>query len=128
MTAVLLGQLFVSSIAIWYYQSKNENVDYWKATKIYTHKQFPTFVAILTFTFLIMFVLSEWIDISKSRAELISTADIGYVEKIQKFFKTASAIFGIGAQWIVLVVYKKTRNAIVDYGKKGGVTIEEDKI
>lgn len=123
--AVFFGQMFVSSIAIYYYQLQNDNLDYFTAAKIYMKKQMAVFFIIFWLTILILFILSDWMNLTLTRVELLSRAKLTRLETIQSIFRSIAAIYGIGAQWVALLIFKGTRNAIINYGKSKGINIDE---
>lgn len=125
--AVILGQTFTGCVSAWYYQRKNEAIGYGKALKVYFHKEIGTFAVIISFTLLVLFALSDWMDLTKTRAELLAKGELTKFEQAQKFFRTVAVIYGVFAQWAALYFFKKGKNAIEDYGKKEGVNLNELK-
>lgn len=119
--AVIIGQTFVAAVASWVFQRKNDNIGYWKAFKIYLHKEVGTFVVILSFTLLVMFVLSDWMDLTTSRAELIKKGALSKFENAQKNFRTYAAVYGVFAQWLAMLFFKGGQKAIENYGKQKGI-------
>lgn len=113
----LLGQLFVASVAVYVWQMKNPKVDYLTACGIYINKQIGSFVIILTFVFLILFCLSEWLNLNQTRSEILTRQQLNLVDRVQAFFKTSSVIFGIGVHWLALRFFKNTKWLIQNYGK-----------
>lgn len=124
--AVLLGQVFVAASAAWVYQRANENITYWKALQLYFKKEIGTFILIMSFTVLVMFVLSDWMDLTINKIDLLSKEKLTKFETAQSKFRTVAALYGMLAQWIALLVYKGGRNAVMNYGKKQGVDIEQN--
>lgn len=119
--AVIIGQTFTGCVSAWVFQRKNDAIDYWKALKLYFKKEVGTFMVILTFTILLMFILSDWMDLSVSRAELMSREKLNRFEQAQKFFRTVAILYGVFAQWLAFLFFKGGKKAIDDYGKKAGV-------
>lgn len=124
--AVIIGQVFVAAISAWIFQRNNEKIDYPTALKIYFNKEMGTFVVIISFTIIVMFVLSDWMDLTISKAQLLSREKLTKFEQAQSKFRTVAALYGMFAQWAALFVYKGGRNAIANYGKKQGVDVNEN--
>lgn len=124
-SAVILGQSFLGAISAWVFQRKNDAITYWKALNLYMKKEVGTFVVIVTFTLMLMFVLSDFMDLTKSRAELIAKGQLNRFEEAQKFFRTVAVVYGVFAQWLAYLFYKGGRNAIQNYGKQKGVDVSE---
>lgn len=122
-SATILGQLFVASIGIYYYQLQNDCIGYWKAAKIFANKQLAVWFVIILFTMIILFVLPDWMDLSLSRATLEAKTTLTRFEKLQKIYRTFAVVYGVGAQWIALLAFKGTRNAILKYGKSNNIQI-----
>lgn len=123
--AVILGQSFQAAIAAWISQRKNDKIDYWKALKLYFRNEVGAFVVIFTFTMLVMFVLSDYMDLTKSRDELIAKGELNRFEQAQKFFRTVAVLYGVFAQWLAYLFYKGGRKAVENYGSKAGVDVNE---
>jgi hypothetical protein len=119
--SVLLGQLLVAAIAVYYYQSKNPHINYWKAVQVYLAKSIPVYAVIMAITFIVMFLLSDYMDLNLSRADLIAKDKLTKFELAQKNFRLLAICFGIAAELVALIVYKGVRLAVLDYGKKLGV-------
>lgn len=124
--AVILGQTFTAAFLSWRHQISNDLIVYPTAFKVYIQKNIGTFVVIITFTSLVLFVLSDWMDLSLTRAELIAKGKLTKVEAIQSKFKTYAAFYGIFAQWIASYFFKAGEKAIKDYGKQKGVDINNN--
>jgi ATP/ADP translocase len=126
MAAVVLGQLFVASLMIYYYQSKNENINYLKASGIYFNKSIARYVMIISFTLLVMFVLSDYMDLNITRAELMIKGELSKFEKAQKNFRTIASVYGMFAELVPLLVYKGVGKAIMQYSAKLGIDSDKD--
>lgn len=115
--AVALGQTFTAAVSSWVYQRRNENISYWVAFKLYLKKEIGTFAVILSFTLMLMFALSDFMDLTKTRAELMAKGELNKFETAQKFFRTVALVYGVFAQWIALRFFKEGKKAVLDYGK-----------
>jgi hypothetical protein len=123
--AVIIGQTFLAAVSAWVFQKGNDNIDYPKALQLYFKKEMGTFFVILTFTLMLMFVLSDWMDLATSRTDLIAKGALTKFEQAQKNFRTVAVVYGVFAQWIAFLFYKGGKNAIEKYGKERGVNINE---
>jgi hypothetical protein len=122
--AVIIGQTFIACVSAWVFQRSNPNIGYFKALRIYLAKEVGTFVVIVSFTIMVMFVLSDWMDLTTSRAELIAKGKLTKFEQAQKNFRTYAAIYGAFAQLLALLFFKGGKKAIETFGKeKAGVDI-----
>lgn len=124
LAAVIIGQTFFASIVSWYYQRNNPNITYWRAFGIYLHKEVGTFIVVLSFTLVLMFVLSDYMDLNVSRQELILKDQLNKWEKLQKNFRTWAIIFGVFAQFFAILFYKGGIKAITDFGKEKGIDVD----
>lgn len=125
LAAVIIGQTFTGCISAWFFQLKNDKIDYLTALKLYFRKEFGSFFVVLSFTVLLMFILSDWMNLNTSRAELLAKGELTKFEKAQVYFKTVAVIYGAFAQWIAYFFYKKGKTAIEQYGKKHGVDVND---
>lgn len=123
--AVVLGQTFLAAMSAWVFQRKNEAISYKKALELYFKKEVGTFFVIISFTLLLMFVLSDYMDLTKTRAELIAKGELNRFEQAQKFFRTVAVLYGVFAQWLAYLFYKGGKKAIEDYGKTKGIDVNK---
>lgn len=119
--AVILGQLFVSNITVWHYQRSNEKINFFQALKVYFQKEVGTYMVITTFTMLLTFILSDWMDLSLTKAELLSKAELSRYDAIQTKFRTFATGYGMFAQLIAGMVFQGGKNAIQQFGKSKGI-------
>lgn len=119
--AVLIGQLFIASIQIWYFQKDNPNIGYGKAVRLYISKESATFVVITMFTLLLMFVLPDWFDLKLTPTDLKTKAQLTKFESIQMKYRTYAAVYGTFAQLLAFLFYKGGKKAIQEYGQKKGI-------
>lgn len=123
--AVILGQLFAAAIYIYLWQAKNDMIGYSKASELYVKKNIPAYVIILLFTILIMFVMSDYMDMNLSRAELIAKGRLTRFENIQANFRLYSIAYGVFAEVLIAMLYKKAKNEITNYAGKQGFDLTE---
>lgn len=119
--AVILGQTFTAAFLSWKHQTTNDLINYPTAFKLYINKNIGTFAVIVTFTLLVLFVLSDWMDLNLTKAELLAKGQLTKVEAIQTKFKTYATFYGIFAQGIASLFYKGGELAIKNYGKSKGI-------
>lgn len=119
--AVIIGQTFTAAYLSWKYQNANDLIDYPKAFKIYIHKNIGTFAVIVAFTLMLLFVLSDWMDMTLSKAELLSITKRTRFQEAQLKFRTVAIAYGVFAQGIASLFYKGGEVAIKNYGKSKGV-------
>jgi hypothetical protein len=126
--AVILGQTFVAAVVSWIYQRKNDKVNYLTATKIYMKHEVGTFAVIFSFTLMVLFALSDWMDLNVSKAELLSRGKDGLsrFEHAQLKFRTYALCYGVFVQYLAFLFYKGGIKAILTWGQKNaGVDIEK---
>lgn len=125
--AVIIGQSFTAAYLSWKYQNANELIDYPKAFKLYIHKNIGTFTVIVSFTLILLFVLSDWMDMTLTKTELLSITKRTKFQEAQLKFRTVAIVYGVFAQGIASMVYKGGELAIKNYGKKQGVEPDQMK-
>lgn len=130
MSGFIFGQLFFMAICSYFIQKKLPNIDYFAAFKVYFKAEFGGFVVAISFVFLLLFVLSDFIDLTLTRQELLEKKEtLTKFELIQKYFKSFSAVLGIFGQIIPFIALKKGLKAIRDYSKQNGLDdVQTDKI
>jgi hypothetical protein len=121
--AVLLGQFFVSTITVWIDQRNNPKIDYMQALKVYYRKEVGTYLVIFSFTLLLTFILSDWMDLSATRQELMTIAERNKFEEAQIRFRTYATCYGVFAQLIALFFFKGGRNAVKQFGQDKGIDL-----
>lgn len=126
LAAVIIGQSFFASIVTWYYQRNNPAISYKQAFVLYLKKEAGTFIVIICFTLILMFILSDYMDLTMSRAELIAKGKLNRFESIQKSFRTFAVIYGVFAQFFAVLFYKGGIKAISDFGRDKGIDINEN--
>lgn len=121
--AVIIGQSFWASATVWYHQNQNENLNFFKALIVYFKKEVGSYVVVLLLTILIMFVLSDYMDLNVSRADLIAKGSLSKWENAQKMFRTYASEYGVFAQLVASLFYKGGVQAIMKYGKSHGIEV-----
>lgn len=122
--ATIVGQLFFATAAVWFWQRNNSKIDYFKALRVYFHKEVGTYVFVFTSTVLLTFILSDWMDLSKTKSDLIAKGELTRFEYWQLRFRTAATIWGVFAHLIAAVFFKAGKVAIQNYGTSKGVDIK----
>lgn len=121
MAAVVLGQTFLACVLSWIYQKKNDDIDYFQAISIYFKKEVGSFFVIISFTALLMFVLSDWMNLSTTKEMLLSIEKRSRFEEAQLRFRTVAVFYGVFAQWFAFLFYKGGVNAILKYKSDKGI-------
>lgn len=124
--AVVIGQLFFSVVSVWYYQRSNPQIDFFKALQVYFKKEIGTYIMIFCFTLLLMFVLSDWMDLHATRHDLLLKEDLNKFEQAQIKFRTYATCYGVFAQFVALYFYKGGKDAIDKFGKSKGIDINNN--
>jgi hypothetical protein len=119
--AVIIGQTFTAAYLSWKYQTANDLIDYPKAFKLYINKNIGTFAVIVTFTLIVLFVLSDWMDMTMTKQQLLSLEKRTRFQEAQLKFRTVAIVYGVFAQLIASLLYKGGELAIKNYGKQKGI-------
>lgn len=119
--AVIIGQTFTAAYLSWKYQTANDLIDYKKAFTIYVQKNIGTFAVIVTFTLMLLFVLSDWMDMTMTKQQLLSLEKRTRFQEAQLKFRTVAIAYGVFAQAIASLLYKGGELAIKNYGKQKGI-------
>lgn len=109
--AFLLGQSLITSIMVYNYQ-KDLHIDWLTAMKTYMKAEVGYFIVGFITVLCICFILSDFIDLSVTKADLQKVADKTWKENLQLYFKTASFILGSFAQYIAFKYKDKGKDAI----------------
>ena len=119
--AVIIGQTFVACVVVWVEQRKNRKLGYFKALKLYLEREVGSFMTILSFTAMVMFVMSDWMNLKLTKEDLLLKETLNKFEAAQVKFRTVAVCYGVFAQWIAWLFYKGGVHAIRNYGKTRGV-------
>ncbi len=123
--AVVVGQLFFTTVAVWVWQRKNPYINYVPALKKYVNKEVGTYIVIFFTTLLLMFILQDWMNLNISKAELLVKEKLTRFEAAQMKFRTYATGYGVFAHLIALIVYRGGKNAIEQFGKSKNIDINE---
>lgn len=107
----LLAQLLITAIMVYNYQ-KEKDVPYLVALKTYLKAEFGFFIIGLLGISAVLFILSDFIDLSVTKKDLQSIEGRSLKQNLQLYFKTASIIIGGFIQYIAFVYKKKGKEAI----------------
>ena len=107
-----LAQLLMVSIMVYNYQ-KEKDVPYLVALRTYLKAELGFFIIGLLGISVVLFILSDFIDLSVTKKDLQSIEGKSLKQNLQLYFKTASIIIGGFIQYIAFV-YKKKGKAAID--------------
>lgn len=106
--AFFIGQNLYTAITVYNLQ-KNKSVGYWDALKAYVKKEIGGYIVALAGLAGLMFIISDFIDPSfKHQDSDVST----WAGKVQAYFRTSMLAFGVFAQHLIFVAFKKGKKAI----------------
>jgi hypothetical protein len=106
--AFVIGQAIYTAVTVYNIQ-KNMNVPYWTAFRAYVLKELGGYIVALLGLAGLMFIISDFIDPSFKHAD----ADVStWAGRVQAYFRTSALCFGVFAQHIVFVAFKKGKKAI----------------
>lgn len=109
--AFLLAQLLITSICVYDYQ-KEKNIRYWQALWAYLQAEVGYFVVGLMGICCVLFILSDFIDLSVTKEELRSITDRSWKQNLQLYFKTGAFVISSFIQYIAFTYRKKGKVAI----------------
>jgi len=107
--AFILGQLLYTAITVYNLQ-KDKGISYMPAFTAYVMKEAGGYLVALLGLFVVMFILSDYIDINVQRKDLPEV--LSFKQKIIFYFRTSSIVFGVFAQHIIFIAFKKGKKAI----------------
>ncbi len=108
LVAFFIGQNIYTAVTVYNLQ-KNKALSYWEAYKAYVKKELGGYIVALSGLAGIMFIISDFIDPSFKHSD----ADVStWAGRVQAYFRTSALCFGIFAQHIVFVAFKKGKKAI----------------
>jgi hypothetical protein len=108
----MLAQLLIASIMVYNYQ-KEKDVPYLTAMKTYLKAELGFFIIGLIGISTVLFILSDFIDLSVTKKDLESIEGRSLKQNLQLYFKTASIVIGGFIQYIAFI-YKKKGKAAID--------------
>lgn len=107
----ILGQALMMSLNVYDYQRKKD-IKWKNAVIIYTKAEMGYFVIAAIGLFVLLFVLSEFINLNVSKEEIRGKAEKTVQDKLQIYFKTGSVFLGMFIQYIAFKVKKAGKEAI----------------
>ena len=102
-----LAQLLMVSIMVYNYQ-KEKDVPYLVALRTYLKAELGFFIIGLLGISSVLFILSDFIDLSVTKKDLLTIEGKSLKQNLQLYFKTASFVIGGFIQYIAFI-YKKKR-------------------
>lgn len=120
----LIGQFTITAIAVYIVQLKNENIEYLPACRVYVKKQIGGYVIAFAALVILMFVYSDFIDPKITKEILRSKAKRTYLEDALLYSRLIAVGYGIFAQFLMLLIFRRGMNAIIGYGTKNGVDLK----
>lgn len=109
--AFALAQLLMAAIMVYDYQ-KEKNIDYHIALRTYFKAEVGYFIIGLLGISCVLFIVSDFVDLSITRKDLLTKESLNWKENLRLYFKTASLFVGGFVQYIAFVWKKKGKAAI----------------
>lgn len=109
--AFLLGQLLMTSVNVYDYQKKKD-IEYFNSLQIYIKAEIGYFIIGLISVLCVIFILSDFVDLSITRKDLLSIENRSWKQTMQLYFKTTSFALGCFIQYIVFKLKDKGKKAI----------------
>lgn len=109
--AFLLAQILMTSIVVYRYQ-KDKDISYDKALITYLKAEVGFFIIGLIGVVSLCFILSDWIDLSLTKKDLLSIEHRTFKQNLQLYFKTSAFVLGGFIQYIAFVWRDKGKIAI----------------
>lgn len=109
--AFILAQLLITSIMVYDYQ-KEKKINYWNALGTYLTAEIGYFVVGLFAIIVVLFILSDFIDLSITKEDLRSIKDRNWKQNLQLYFKTGAFVISSFIQYIAFTFRKKGKIAI----------------
>ncbi|HUP13108.1 MAG TPA: hypothetical protein VM187_12865 [Niastella sp.] len=111
LAAFLIAQALMASIMVYNYQ-KDKNIPYGQALYAYLKAEVGFFIIGFIGILGVCFLLSDFIDLSLSKADLASKEQKNWKVLLQLYFKTCSFVVGGFIQYIAFIYKKKGKIAI----------------
>lgn len=127
--AVFLAQAFIAALAVYRVQLSNDKINYKQALHLYFKANMARYVLVAVCVLILCFVLSDYMDLSVTRAELRAKGleALNRIEKIQLYFKSWAIAVGAFIEVVAVLAYKAGFKSIIDFGKSKGLTDQEAK-
>lgn len=110
--AFLLAQSLLTSIMVYNYQ-KEKNISWRKAMVTYLNAEVGYFVIGLVAIFGVLFVMSDFIDLTVTKQDILSLESRSWKQNLQLYFKSVAFLVGGFVQYIAFI-YKKKGKAAID--------------
>ena len=115
--AFLLGQFVTTSVVVYKLQ-KEKQVNYFSALAAYLKAEIGWFIIGLAGISCIMFIMSDFVDLTIKKADLLSKEHLSYKEKLIVYFRTSALIVGTFVQLIAFNFLKKGKEKISAFADK----------
>lgn len=127
--AVALAQAFIAALAVYFAQLKNNEINFAQAIRTYAKSNLARYVLVAVCVAIISFLLSEYMNLSLSRADLLKKGfkELTRTEKIQLHFKTYAVCVGAFIELIAVIFYRAGFNSIAKFGKEKGADTDDIK-
>ncbi len=109
--AFVLAQSLMASIQVYNYQ-KEKSISYNLSMKTYFQAEMGYFIIGILAITCILFILSDFVDLSITREDLLSKEKTTWKENLRLYFKTSSLLIGGFVQYIAFVYKSKGKIAI----------------
>jgi uncharacterized membrane protein len=119
--AVFAAQLLITSIAVWFVQTKNPKITYPQAVKLYIHGNIARYVVVAAATLVLCFLLVDYLDLSMSHNDLKHLEKLTRAQQIQLNFRLYAIAVGSFIEILAVLFYKIGWKKINDFGKSQGI-------
>ena len=109
--AFLLAQLLMMSIMVYNYQ-KEKNVDYIPSVKAYVRAEVGYFIIGIFGILVILFIMSDWVNLSVTKEDLLKVEKRSLKQNMQIYFKTTAIVVGAFIQYLAFTFKNKGKAAI----------------
>ena len=116
---LMLGMALMASINIYFFQQKKD-ITWMNAARAYWVAEIGFYVVGMFGAAVVLFIMSEFIDLNITKEDLRHKESITAKENIQKHFKTVMAFIGMFIQYIAFQVRKRGKTAIDNAVKSVG--------
>mgnify|MGYP000222701852 CR=1 FL=1 len=109
--AFFIGQFSYTTITVYNLQ-RGKDISFWSAYVAYMKKETGWFVVAIAGLCCLLFILSDFLDLSLKKSDLINKETLSYKEKIVVYFRTIALCAGAFIQHIIFAVYNKGKKEI----------------
>lgn len=117
----IIGQITFTVICAYLLQRTKSTINYPTAIVVYGKAETGGYAIAICALAIVLFVMSDYIDLNLDRKVLIAKAALTFPEKFILFARSYSIVFGIFCQFLLLLVFKKGLKAINDYAAKNAI-------